>query len=422
MAAAPCTGTENGDGPSVAFAVEDCIVRGGIVIYSGETIGSGWTQALLGDLERLTASPDIDTLMRGYLESALCAFRHLTAEFDSALDRAARARQCLSRSPYMTMLIDIQVGQIAMAQGRVEDAGEHYRRARRIATKSFALDDGPAAFARVHLHELALECHRLGAEEELRGVPGALTKGGAPLSAYPAAAGAVIDLRLVRDGAEAALGADEMLEYVRGAGLPPLVQHLSALRVSVLAFAGRAAEAERAWRLEELPEAPEGCLDLGGQIWREMEALSCARLGLLIAGGRFDAGRRFAADSPAPSFSNRSDNAASLDCRRRSRSTTDRSQNRTVGVVDQELRQGFRCRWRAAQAVDEGVEAVELAGVDQVPGQAARDGPEGVEERRVDAEREVPGNGTARVLETQQEGGPERTPGWPEARRAAPDA
>ena len=64
----------------------------------------------------------------------------------------------------------------------------------------------------------------------------------------------------------------------RGAGLPPLVQHLSALRVSVLAFAGRAAEAERAWRLEDLPEAPEGCLDLGGQIWREMEALSCAAL------------------------------------------------------------------------------------------------------------------------------------------------
>ena len=297
MAAAPRAGTEDGDGPSVAFAVEDCIVRGGIVIYSGETIGSGWTQALLGDLERLTASPDIDTPMRGYLESALCAFRHLTAEFDSALDRAARARQCLSRSPYMTMLIDIQVGQIAMAQGRVDDAGEHYRRARRVATKSFALDDGPAAFARVHLHELALECHRLGAAEELRSVPRALTKGGAPLSAYPAAAGVVIELRLVRNGVEAALGAaDEMLEYVRGAGLPALVRLLSALRVSVLAFAGRAAEAERAWRLEELPEASEGCLDLSGQTWREMEALSCARLGLLIAGGRFDAARSFAAE------------------------------------------------------------------------------------------------------------------------------
>ena len=296
MVAAPRAGTADGDGPGVASAVEDCIVRGGISLYGGEPVGSAWAQALLGDLERLTASPDIDTLMRGYLEYAICVFRHVTAEFDSALDRAARARQCLSRSPYMTMHIDLQVGQIAMAQGRVEDAGEHYRRARRIATKSFALDDAPAASARVHLHELALECHRLGAAEELHSVPGALVKGGASLSAYAAASGAIIDLRLVKDGVEAALGAaDEMLEYVRGAGLPVLVRVLSALRVSVLASAGRAAEAERAWRLEELPEALEGCLDLSGQSWREMEALSCARLGLLIAGGRFDAARSFAA-------------------------------------------------------------------------------------------------------------------------------
>ena len=289
--------TAGSDGPDVAFAVEDCIVRCCIAVHGGEQMGSAWAQGLLRDLERLTASPDIDTLMRGYLDYALCVFRNLAAEFDSALDRAARARQCLSQSSYMTMFIDIQVGQTAMAQGRVEDAREHYRRARRVATKSFVLDDGLAAIARVLLHELALECHRLGAAEELRSVPRALVKGGTPFSAYLAVSGAVIDLRLVKDGVEAALGAaDEMLEYVRGAGLPALVRHLSALRVSVFAFAGRAAAAERAWRLEELPEAPEGCLDLSGQSWREMEALSCARLGLLIAGGRFDAARSFAAE------------------------------------------------------------------------------------------------------------------------------
>ena len=295
--AAPHARTVGSDEPGVAFAVEDCIVRGSIALYGGERLGSGWAQALLGDLERLTASPDIDTLMRGYLEYALCMFRQVAAEFDSALERAARARQCLSQSPYMTMLIDIQVGQIAMVQGRVEDAREHYRQAQRIATKSFAFDDGPVAIARVHLHELALECHRLGAVEELRSVPGALVKSGTPLQAYHAASGAIVDLRLVKDGVEAALGAaGEMLEHVRAAALPALVRHLSALRVSVLASAGRVAEAERAWRLEELPEALEGCLDLNGQTWREMEALSCARLGLLIAGGRFDVARSFAAE------------------------------------------------------------------------------------------------------------------------------
>ena len=274
MVATPHARTAGSDGPDVAFAVEDCIVRCCIAVHGGEQMGSAWAQGLLRDLERLTASPDIDTLMRGYLDYARCVFRNLAADFDSALDRAARARQCLSQSSYMTMFIDIQVGQTAMAQGRVEDARGHYRRAQRIAIKSFALDDGLAAIARVLLHELALECHRLGAVEELRSVPRALVKGGTPFSAYLAVSGAVIDLRLVKDGVEAALGAaDEMLEYVRGAGLPALVRHLSALRVSVLVSAGRAAEAERAWRLEELPEAPEGCLDLSGQSWREMEAL-----------------------------------------------------------------------------------------------------------------------------------------------------
>ncbi len=294
---APHARRAGSNGPGVAFAVEDCIVRGSIAFNRAEQVGSAWSQQLLGDLERLTASPEIDTLMRGYLNYGLCVFRNLEAEFDSALDRAARARQCLSQSSYMTMFIDIEVGQIAMAQGRVEDAREHYLRAKRIATKSFALDDVPAAIARVLLHELALECHRLGAAEELRSVPRALAKGGTPSAAYLAASGTVIDLRFVKDGVEAALGvADAILEYVRGAGLPALVRHLSALRVSVLVSAGRVAEAERVWRLEELPEAMEGCLDLTGQSWREMEALSCARLGLLIAGGRFDAARRFAAE------------------------------------------------------------------------------------------------------------------------------
>ena len=289
--------TADSGGPDVAFAVEDCIVRCGILLYGGEQVGSAWAQRLLRDLEQLTASPDIDTLMRGCLEYGLCVFRNLAAEFDSALDRAARARQCLSRSSNMTMFIDLQVGQIAMAQGRVEDAREHYRRVQRVATRSFALDDGPAAIARVFLHELALEWHRLGAAEELRSVPRALVKGGTPFSAYLAASGAVIDLRLAKDGVEAALeAADKMLEYVRGAGLPALVRHLSALRVSVLVSTGRSAGAERAWRLEKLPEAAEGCLDLTGQSWREMEALSCARLGLLIAGGRLDAARSFTAE------------------------------------------------------------------------------------------------------------------------------
>ena len=87
---------------------------------------------------------------------------------------------------------------------------------------------------------------------------------------------------------------DELLEYVRGTGLTALVRYLTALRTSVLVLAGRVADAELAWRLEDLPEDSKGCVDLTGQGWREMEAISCTRLHWLIARGRFGEGRDLA--------------------------------------------------------------------------------------------------------------------------------
>ena len=98
------------------------------------------------------------------------------------------------------------------------------------------------------------------------------------MSAYAAAAGSAIDLMLLKEGVDSALAAtDEMLEYVLGAGLPALIRHLSALRASLLATAGRVGYAEQDWRLRGLPEDGRGCLDLTGQSWREMEALSSVR-------------------------------------------------------------------------------------------------------------------------------------------------
>ena len=102
-------------------------------------------------------------------------------------------------------------------------------------------------------------------------------------------------MTLLRNGADAAIEAvDEVLEYARETGLPALVRHLGGLRVQLLSAAGRMGAAESAWRAAGLPDDDAGCLDLEGQSWRELESVSCARLGLLLAAGRFDAGRRFA--------------------------------------------------------------------------------------------------------------------------------
>ena len=288
-----------GDGSEGDFelSVDDCIVRGNIALHGAERIGSEWVQALLPDLSRLAESPRLDPLTHGNLQYRLCIVHQLSAQFDTALDHAVLARQNLVNDRSMNIFIDLEVGQIAMAQGRVEDAEQHYGRAQGAVRTSDIFDAAPAVVAKILLRELALERNRLAPVAELPRVPGTLVAAPPSFSAYAAASGAVVDLRFRHEGVDGALAAaDKMLEFVLGAGLPALIRYLSALRVSLLAAAARVEDAERDWRLHELPEAPKDCLDLNGQSWREMEALSCARLRLLTAREHFGEGRSFARD------------------------------------------------------------------------------------------------------------------------------
>ena len=284
-------GSEDGD---FALSVDDCIVRGALALHGGEPLGSPWSRSVMVDFARFANSPRIDPSTRGQIEFGLCIAHQMQARFDAALERARRTRQCLGNQRYLTILTDLQVGQVAMAQGRVDDAREHYLRAQRVADTTIVLDSTRAVVTRTFMDELTLECNQLMPGAESAHVPGPLVTTGTPFSAYAAASATVADVRLVEKGVDSALAAlDQMLEYVRGTELPALVRHVSALRISLLATAGRIADAERSWRLERLPETPDGCLDLTGQSWRELEALSCARIRILIAGRRFDEGRRF---------------------------------------------------------------------------------------------------------------------------------
>lgn len=245
---------EGGDA-SVALELDTSIVRGCIALYSGEGIGSEWTRTLKADLARLAKLPRLDPLVRGHLEYGLRIGHHLTAEFDEALERAARARQCFGESRYMTLYVDIQAGRNAMALGQADEADAHYRRALREARKAFVVDTVPATIANVLWQELALECNRPVPGAALDSMPSVLMTNGTPFSAYAAAAGVAIDLRLRDEGVDGALGAaDDMLVFVRSSELAPLVRNLAALRVSLLAIGGRVEEAERAWRSDGLPE------------------------------------------------------------------------------------------------------------------------------------------------------------------------
>ena len=283
---------------------DDCIVRGTIALYGGERVGSKWFREAIADLAQLADSPRIHPLTRGNVEFGLCIANQMTAEFDAALDRAVRARRCFGTNRYLSVWVDLQIGQVAMAQGRVQDAMERFLHARRATKANFVLDSVRTVLTRVLLQELAIECNHFAPAADFLHVPRPLIASGTPFSAYAAASGVVVELRFRNEGVESALAAVEtMLVYVSNAELPALVRYLSAVRISMLAAARRIGDAERSWQSEALPEDAVGCLDLFGQSWREMEALSCARLRLLIESERYDEARAFASDVRAVSDS-----------------------------------------------------------------------------------------------------------------------
>ena len=286
---------DDASGVALETAAEHCMVRGMLGLYGGEHFGSRLMRTHLAEVQRLADSPSIDGLTRGIMEYSLCVAGSMTANFRTALDHAARAQALLGQTRSTTMFIEIQVGQIAMAQGRMKDAAAHYGRAARAARESSGVGSESAAICEVLLQELALECGRAAPDAEMLRIPEALATGSSPMQAYAAASGALVDLKLRDEGVDSALAAaEDMLGYVRGARLPALVSYVAALRVSLLAIAGRLGDAESAWKSDDLPETAAGCLDLTGQTWREMEALSCARLRLAIERGRFEEGRGFA--------------------------------------------------------------------------------------------------------------------------------
>ena len=130
---------------------------------------------------------------------------------------------------------------------------------------------------------------------ELRHLPIGLVKRGLPFSGFAAACSLLIEQGLQAGRISQALAqTDELLDHTRGAGLTAFTRYVAAVQVSVLVIAGRLRDADRAWRLAELPSDSTGCIDLTGQGWREMEAISCARLRWLTASRRFSEGRDLA--------------------------------------------------------------------------------------------------------------------------------
>ena len=278
------------------FEIDECIVRGTLCLYGSEPLGSEFRKATLEDYLRIAAEPGIDAAIGATFAVGLCIGYNLSAEFDAALHWADRAEQRMGGSPYVRMCVDLYRGHVAMARGQAADAAVRYAGAYRTALAPPLQDLSQAVFVEIAMRELDLEMHRVARLERApAGLPERLFTSGAPLLAFAAASGTSAELTRLRKGADAAVGVvDEAFEYALQKDLPALVRCLGGMRVQLLSAGGCVGAAESAWRRAGLPEDDAQCLQLDGQSWRELESIACARLRLLIAAERYDAGRRFA--------------------------------------------------------------------------------------------------------------------------------
>ena len=278
------------------FLVDLSLVHGLMALVGSVPLDSPRVGAILLKGAAIADSPETDGLVRGAFEYGMCLFNSHQAKFADALAWARRARDSLGgESAYLGMMLDLECGSVAMAQGRVAEAATAYARAQRAAKTDFLRDPVSTAIVQVYMWELDLERNGLpdgtGPEE----MPAVASRGGAALSHYAAAAGVVTELKRDRHGIDSTLEAiGTMRDYARRSELPALARYLAASAVSYLAEAGRVAEAEGVWREMDLPETSSGCLDLEAQSWREMEAVASARVRLLAAGDMLDASRELA--------------------------------------------------------------------------------------------------------------------------------
>ena len=285
----------SGGGPArdPDLQVDRDLVLGIVALYGCEPLDSPRIRAAVAADTRIANTDTFEPVVRATAAYGLCLFYNMRADFSASRQWALRARRSAAgRSRYLVMLAELHLGQAAMAQGRVRDAANWYRRGRRVARAAFLHDPRSTVFAEVLIQELNLERNRIPERDRARRVPPELCRSGTPLVSYAAAAGIAAETALDERGPDAALAAlEDMWLYARRDRLPALARFLGALRVSFLADAMRPAEAERAWRTARLPRTPAAILDLRGQSWREFEALACARVRLLAARGDFDPAR-----------------------------------------------------------------------------------------------------------------------------------
>lgn len=248
-------------------------------------IGNALVQRTIADLEALGTSDDgqrkrprpLDPIVEGALNLSLCLADQQRGRFDLARQRGEASKRAFTHcgAGYGSVFVNLALGALAMAQGRVREAEDCYGQG------------APTAIADVLSLELQFERNVKPPEAVVQHLPSMPEVGW--LDVYAAAYGVSAEMAL--DARSARFSVDQSFEYARAKGLTSVVRFLSALRVSWLIKDGFADWAEQSWRNGGLPTTTAEILDADQQSWREMEAIASARIRLLVAQGELQAAR-----------------------------------------------------------------------------------------------------------------------------------
>ena len=218
--------------------------------------------------------------------TVLCLVCHERAHFERSNQHVVQAQAHFSEDMrFGRVFVNICRGMSAMAEGRVQEAADSYRRARQVAKKFLPSEPCVTMSTDVLAIELDLERNRekaihrrtLDAMTEL---PGVWTE------VYIAATEVSAELTLAQYGGDAVIQLlTRTVDNVRAMGRDSLSQVMPALLAYYLVRVGRSGEAGRVWDGNRLPCGISELVDLDRRSWRAMEALSCARIRLLSEQG-----------------------------------------------------------------------------------------------------------------------------------------
>ncbi|MDE0191606.1 MAG: LuxR C-terminal-related transcriptional regulator [Gammaproteobacteria bacterium] len=281
------------DGETVALRVgdddgevqiDDLIVRGIFLLCGCVPIGSDAMRSAVAEGDRAVARPGFDPVAAGGILYGQSVYYYEAGDLGTALARAHRVRELAGTCPSVALSAWILQGAILFAGGDVAASDAALIQAARQAEQHFAGHESPELIGNAFAAEVAIETNRPVAG---RRVPAfaKLTTVGAWLDVYAAVVDVGIELALRRNApAQVWRLLKEAWEFAQRRRLATFCRWLAAMRVSALAREGRLDEATALWRETGLPTDLEGHLDMAQQSWREMEAICCARLRLLLAG------------------------------------------------------------------------------------------------------------------------------------------